>query len=132
MSPVTLTLHFSHMCSSASAAASAAWFTDLANLHGVLQARRGDTLPNQTPVTIAILDTGLDPSCKYALAGYRDFVDSGSTQKIDRTGHGTRAVNLVFKVFGQGKLDVFVGRVFRISDADDNTQDLMEQVGTQS
>lgn len=88
----------------------------------------GDTDETYNRVRIAILDTGIRSDDRYArfIKGYRDFVSGDDTVRMDKTGHGTNGVKLVYKVCPTA--EVFVARVFENSLASDDTQDLMAKV----
>lgn len=79
-------------------------------------------------VRIAVLDTGINPQDPYTahVAGYRDFVDGNDAVKQDKTGHGTNSVKLIFKVYAEA--EVYVARVFKNNQANNDTQDLMLKV----
>jgi hypothetical protein len=101
------------------------WFQRLENMSLLLEKNRkaGD----YDPVKIAILDTGIDGNHPYRskIKGYKDFVE-GKKQEIDKTGHGTNGVHLIFKILTEAH--IYVGRVFENEKANDTTPDLMAEV----
>jgi len=82
-------------------------------------------------VRIVILDTGIDCTHPYwnGIKNYMNFVLDGNQRGIDETGHGTTGVHLILKILPEA--DIFVARVFKEENADDNTPCLMAKVCTQ-
>lgn len=86
------------------------------------------------PSKIAILDTGV--TIKYhgiyksSIHGYKDFVSKLDDSPQDGTGHGTKALRLLLKLYEDA--EVYVGRVFQRQDADDDTERLMAEVSLRS
>ncbi|KAF3142690.1 hypothetical protein TWF569_007545 [Orbilia oligospora] len=101
------------------------WWQRLDTLNGLLRARgvEKDTTYNHQTVKIAVLDTGISPKHPYASemaeGMYKDFVDKDCARKQDTNGHGTETLNLIFKAFETP--EVYVARVFRKEEADQNT-----------
>ena len=60
-----------------------------------------------------------------SIRGYKDFVSQLDDSPQDGTGHGTTALRLLLKIYEDA--DVYVGRVFRRQDADDETEKLMTE-----
>ncbi|KAF4461645.1 hypothetical protein FALBO_11549 [Fusarium albosuccineum] len=106
-------------------ASSEAWFDELDELNSILTNMPGEIDHHYRPIRIAVLDTGMDGKDPFArqLRGYRDFVSGEDHVKLDKTGHGTNSVKLIFKVYDQA--EVYVARVFENNRANDDTQDLM-------
>ncbi|KAF3223018.1 hypothetical protein TWF192_005132 [Orbilia oligospora] len=101
------------------------WWQRVDTLNGLLRAQSAekDTIYNHQKVKIAVLDTGISPKHPYAdemAEGlYKDFVDEDCARKQDTNGHGTETLNLIFKAFETP--EVYVARVFRTEEADQNT-----------
>ncbi|KAK3324952.1 hypothetical protein B0H66DRAFT_615264 [Apodospora peruviana] len=108
------------------------WFGEMSRLNTVLDDPSADS-PSTPIVKVVILDTGVRGRFARAVKGYKDFVSNNDTVKTDETGHGTRAVELMFKVFE--KAHIYVGRVFQTNDevfdpdgnTAKNTRDLMAE-----
>ncbi|KAI8723796.1 Peptidase-S8 domain-containing protein [Fusarium sp. LHS14.1] len=111
--------------SSITQAASEAWFEELDQLNEVLSSQRGEIDQTYKRVRVAVIDTGFDGNDDYAekIEDYRDFVTNKDDVKQDNTGHGTNSVKLIYKVCDVA--EVYVARVFKYDEADDDTQDLM-------
>ncbi|KAJ5668904.1 Extracellular alkaline serine protease [Penicillium macrosclerotiorum] len=83
--------------------------------------RRNETDTHYRRVKIAVIDTGLDP--EHGLANkinYKDFVEEGSTERKDCTGHGTISVDLILRVYEAA--DLYVARVFERDEADERKE----------
>jgi subtilisin family serine protease len=85
-------------------------------------------------VKIAILDTGFDwvhPNWIYVKDNYKDFVDEKNNDDeykvgVDKTGHGTNGVHLLFKIMPHA--DICVARVFDTNEATNETPTLVAKV----
>jgi hypothetical protein len=84
------------------------------------------------PVKVAILDTGIDSKSPYwkKIKGYKDFVAVEEQEGIDKTGHGTNGVYLIFKVIPE--VEVYVARVWDSQKPTEVTPTLVAQVHIQS
>ncbi|KAH7275683.1 hypothetical protein B0J15DRAFT_475620 [Fusarium solani] len=113
------------VASSITQASSKAWFEELDQLNEVLSSLPNEIDQTYERVRVAVIDTGINGSDVYAkhIRGYRDFVTNKDDIKQDNTGHGTNSVKLVYKVCADA--EVYVARVFKYDEADDDTQDLM-------
>ncbi|KAK1547677.1 extracellular alkaline serine protease [Colletotrichum paranaense] len=95
------------------------WFDKLRELNHVLDAV--SDVENYSKVKIAVLDTGIDPECQFIdeIDDYADFVNPGSRVKLDRTGHGTSVVDLIYRVYQHA--EIYVARVFESNNATPET-----------
>lgn len=74
--------------------------------------RRKKGTPPYKRVRIAVLDTGLRETSPHwsRIQHYEDFVSKGNTKGVDKTGHGTNSVHLIFKIIADAH--IYVARVF--------------------
>lgn len=76
-------------------------------------------------IKIAILDSGCDSQLQAKLtrgkvaAGWKDFVNEGSIQWVDNSGHGTVVVSILIQIVKYAK--IYVARVFDSKQADSGT-----------
>lgn len=75
---------------------------------------------------MAILDTGIAEDSAHLIEDYKDFVSGHDDDYLDNTGHGTKAAQLIRKVYNMA--EIYVGRVFENDQANPNTTALMAQV----
>lgn len=82
-------------------------------------------------IKIAILDTGVTKKYydyfKAYSEEYKDFASGEDDLQQDGTGHGSTALRLLMRL--KHRVKVFVGRVFKSTNADDNTEQVMAKVG---
>lgn len=113
---------------------SATWFNQMEKLSSILQGRKAEKDSDSRPAKIAILDTGVEKGYARVIKQYRDFTRSYDTNETcqDNTGQGAIAVRLVLEICYSA--EIYVGRVFESSEANDNTVgvSLMSQVTTLS
>ena len=85
---------------------------------------------------VAVIDTGIDLTHRLLepylesgeLAGWRDFINEKAPNKIeDLEGHGTHVSHLLLRT-ASPYIRLYHARVFKISDADDNTALLVAKV----
>ncbi|KAI9928446.1 hypothetical protein MW887_002491 [Aspergillus wentii] len=83
--------------------------------------------PKYKPVRIAVLDTGIVPDHfnRGCVHEYKDFTDSNASDWTDVTGHGSIGINLIVKLFPAA--EIYVARVFKHSEAEENTPELIVQ-----
>ncbi|KAG4433981.1 hypothetical protein IFR05_010530 [Cadophora sp. M221] len=98
------------------------WFTQMKSFEKLIDASRKEPDAEHPRVRVAILDTGLDLSHRDIIKAkeegrlqYWDFVDDAETIKDD-DGHGTHCTSIALQYAPNA--DIFVGRVFRKSQAD--------------
>lgn len=77
-------------------------------------------------IKVAIIDTGVNENLTQSIKGYKDFVSGHDKHLQDATGHGTSAVHLVQRVYHMA--EIYVARVFKTSQASNDTMALMAQV----
>jgi hypothetical protein len=110
------------------------WLDDLTEFTGTLSWFTRSDNALSPPTKVAILDTGVTGECYHkfqdSIYGYKDFVSGIDKTPQDRTGHGTSALRLLLKLYENA--EVYVGRVFQLQDADDESERLMAEVSIQS
>lgn len=86
---------------------------------------------NCPQIKIAILDTGIEKEYyddfKDFIEEYKDFASGKDEYQQDETGHGSSTLRLLLKLNFDVK--VFVGRVFKRNEADNETERVMAKVG---
>lgn len=124
MSFSLLSVHITDLNSEARAAHK--WFERLDRMNLLLRRKR--KAGGYHRVKLAILDTGIDSKNPYwkKIKGYKDFVAVEEQEGIDKTGHGTNGVYLIFKVIPE--VEVYVARVFDGERATEATSTLVAQV----
>lgn len=122
----TLDLEFQHGAKRKLELAADKWLKRLEEMALVL--RYKGNITGYEPVKVAILDTGIDQDSWYRkrINGYYDLVNQGNQTGIDKTGHGTDMVHLIFKIIPNAR--IFVARVFETNEAKANTPELMTKV----
>lgn len=108
------------------------WFGKMRSFEKFIDASRKEPDADHPRIKIAILDTGLDlshPDISQAHEEGRlhvyDFIENSTTIK-DESGHGTHCTSLLLKYAPNA--EVFVGRVFRTTKADDSSCDILTKV----
>ncbi|KAL6832171.1 hypothetical protein V8C40DRAFT_238029 [Trichoderma camerunense] len=111
--------------SGSSNASSEGWFKRLDAFTFALRGKPQVQGATYRPTKIAVLDTGVNEDHAELIKGYKDFVDQEDDNCRDLTGHGTNAVKLIQNVYN--KAEVYIGRVFKDSQARPNTPKLMTE-----
>ncbi|KAI3530064.1 extracellular alkaline serine protease [Colletotrichum filicis] len=106
-----------------SAPTSDKWFDKFEGLKLVMRLSPSQRDASYAPVRVAILDTGIDKRYSSSIVDFRDFVDYRNVKACDSTGHGTYVFSLLQRVHLEAQ--VFVGRVFEKSHANDDTASIM-------
>ncbi|KAJ5261225.1 hypothetical protein N7478_011820 [Penicillium angulare] len=93
----------------------------------LLRAKSKADRKSYAPVKIAVLDTGIHPQHYNVsnITDYKDFVNPLGQGKSDLTGHGSIGVSLTYKLLPNAQ--VYVGRVFETSQANNNTPVFLAQ-----
>ena len=110
------------------------WLHDLDELTATLSCSRREDKTTCPPTKVAILDTGITKKYyrdhKDSIHDYKDFVSGLDTNPQDASGHGTSVLRLLLQLYEDA--EVYIGRVFRKQDADDETERLMAEVSLRS
>ncbi|KAJ3938315.1 uncharacterized protein N0V96_011560, partial [Colletotrichum fioriniae] len=106
-----------------SAPTSDKWFDRLERLKIVTRLSPSQRDASYAPARVAILDTGIEKRYSSSIVDFRDFVDYRNVKPCDSTGHGTYAFSMLQRVHLEAQ--VFVGRVFENTVANDDTARIM-------
>lgn len=108
-----------------------AWLKKLSDFTNALSLTGSRDTESCPKMKIAILDTGITKkyydTFRTNIEEYKDFVSGEDDLQQDGTGHGSTALRLLMKL--NYRVQVFVGRVFKSTNADDDTEQVMAKVG---